>query len=171
MLNLATQDNLKDVYKILYTYKNIFPHVRNDFVKHMIDSQSVIYDSGVVIIFKKYKRRTRIGNYIANKDDWVIKQIANQSLGNGNASKVISAFIDENKHVVLSVRKNNERAIAFYKKNGFRVVGTVTWRNDIDGLVMRTDVNFPSSSTHDVKVWPIMKDLASDNDLFWNIGK
>jgi len=132
MKNLATPLDLNTVINIFKQHKKIFPHIRIDYIKSMIEKGNCVLDNGVVIMFLRYKRHNRIGTIRAPKDSYTIKQIVNSMPGNGNASDVMNKFLEQIDEVVfLSVRADNIRAIKFYENNEFVSVGTINWKQGI----------------------------------------
>ena len=96
----------------------------------MIRACKCVFQDGIVIMFTRYKRKNKIGNVIAPKGTYTIKQIVNSSMGNGNAQKILTLFLTQvEDDVYLSVRADNARAIQFYIKNNFVKVGTIAWKN------------------------------------------
>ena len=67
-----------------------------------------------------------------------INQLVNKTQGNGKAKDIFLKFIKKhNKNTLwLEVRKDNTRAIKFYKKNGFKKVCETKF-GDIKGILMK----------------------------------
>jgi len=137
MITLATIDNYEEVKNIFKKYKHLFPHIRQDYIKSMIEKQQCVLEDGVVIMFNQYKRDNKIGNIFAQKNSWTIKQIVTDTQGNGSASKVLEKFLKfVNNDVYLSVRSDNYRARQFYRKNNFQQIGSIYWKSGlIEGSV------------------------------------
>lgn len=140
-LFLAKPEELDEIFRHFVDCKEWFPHIRKDYVERKILSGNVIYNFGVIIVFNVYKRRQRLGNVVAQKDDIILHQILNPNrgqLGNeGCAEFIIKTFAEQSKtNVWLSVREENARAIAFYKKVGFEEVSKISWMGGkMPGLV------------------------------------
>lgn len=125
----ATIDDFEEIMPIIRQYKKWFADIRNDYVKRMVLSGNCIYEDGVLIIFRKYKRKTRMGNCMCLKGDYKIHQIANKDQGNGNATKVLKKFFNfANGTIWLNTLEENEKAIDFYNKMGFKKVGNISWK-------------------------------------------
>jgi hypothetical protein len=137
----AKIEEIKEVYGIFHKYKEIFPHVRFDYLQRKIDSGCCVYDNGVVITYTIYKRKNRIGENIANKGDVMLHQIVNDNPSNGNSRDVLERFFDytvEGKPVWLTVREDNKQAINFYKKMNFEVMGDISWMGgDLPGVIFK----------------------------------
>lgn len=120
-------------------HRQMFPHVRQDYVERMIAAQQVVYEHGVVITFGRYRKRVTLGTAVAESGDVVIHQIGNATPGNGNAMRVFCAFAAEMRtNIWLSVRFSNVRARRFYEKAGFKHAGSIEWKNGaIPGAVFR----------------------------------
>jgi hypothetical protein len=128
-MRIATEEQYDEIVKIFNQNKDIFPHIRTDYIKRMITSHKCIYTDGIVIMYNRYKRTNKIGNIVAEKYSYTIKQIVNANKGNGNAAKIIQEFLQSvSDPVYLSVRADNERAISFYKKMNFELVGNINWK-------------------------------------------
>ena len=118
-------DNVMSYFKL---YKDLFPHVRTDNIKELIEKEQVILENGVLITYNVYQKKTTLGNVFANKNDAIIHQIVNKDLGSGNATSVINDFfkyVDTN--VFLTVRQSNLQANKFYKKVGMDCIGKISW--------------------------------------------
>ena len=126
----ATTSQAKEIYKIFDQYKDIFPHIRYDYLQRKIESSTCIYHDNVVITYTIYKRKTKLGTCYTHKGDVIIHQIVNAEPSNGKSKEVLKNFLDhtvEGKIVWLSVRSDNDRACSFYEKMKFTKMGTIDW--------------------------------------------
>ena len=130
-------ENHELLCRVFKKYSAIFPHIRQDYIFNMLKAGKCWYENGVIIMFNQYKRNNKIGNITAPKGSFTIKQIVNENIGSGSATAVLEHFIEFVKaDIYLSVRKDNTRAVNFYKKNGFDEIGQIAWKgNTIPGLV------------------------------------
>ena len=111
--------------------KNIFPHIRTDKIKTLIENQNVIVEKNVLITYQVYKKKTQLGNVFAEKYDVILHQIANKNIGNGNSTIVINDFFSYVKsNVFLCVRSENKQACKFYEKVGMDCIGKIAWGSD-----------------------------------------
>ena len=116
-------DTIKNIFK---GYRDIFPYLRFDSLKNKVEEGKVIYDSGVVITYNKYKRNQKLGNVQAKKGDIVIQEIVKEEAGNSvDVFKRFADFVKED--IWLTVRRDNQKAKRFYDKVGMKVVGAVVW--------------------------------------------
>ena len=116
-------DTIKNIFK---GYRDIFPYLRFDSLKNKVEEGKVIYDSGVVITYNKYKRNKKLGNVQAKKGDIVIQEIVKEEAGNSvDVFKRFADFVKED--IWLTVRRDNQKAKRFYDKVGMKVVGEVVW--------------------------------------------
>ena len=116
-------DKIKNIFK---GYRDIFPYLRFDSLKNKIEEGKVIYDSGVVITYNRYKRNQKIGDTQAKKGDIVIQEIVKEE--NGNSVDVFNRFADfVQSDIWLTVRRDNQKAKRFYEKVNMKVVGEVVW--------------------------------------------
>ena len=141
-MNHATLDNLEEIMGVFKQYGDTFPHIRKDKIETMIEFHNVIWEEGVLITYNHYKRKQKvammskknrvISAYEAQKGDCILHQIAAKNQGDGSGKRVFKRFIKYNKgrDIVLSVRTENDRAIKFYKKNGFIKVSDIEWGKD-----------------------------------------
>lgn len=134
--------NAHEVYKDFSSRKDIFPHIRKDYVERMCAQGSVIRCKGVSIIFYQYKRRVSLGNTYASKGNYILHQIINTGQGNGMASRVFDAWISTlDSDLFLTVRANNMSARRFYKRKGFQKVGDISWaKGTVPGIVYRLKI-------------------------------
>ena len=130
-------ENHELLCRVFKKHSAIFPHIRQDYIFNMLKAGKCWYENGVIIMFNQYKRNNKIGNITAPKGSFTIKQIVNENIGSGSATAVLEHFIEFAKEdIYLSVRKDNTRAVNFYKKNGFDEIGQIAWKgNTIPGLV------------------------------------
>ena len=127
-MNHAKETDFEAVKEIFYQHKEWFPHIRTDYMKREIAKGNLIYDNDVVITYKFYKRKQRIGEVLAQQGDCVLHQIAAKHK-NGSASQALQNFFEfvNPRRVYLSVRSDNEIAKKFYLKNNMKLVGSTTW--------------------------------------------
>ena len=127
-MNHAKQTDFEAVKEIFYQHKEWFPHIRTDYIRREIAKGNLIYDNDVVITYKFYKRKQRIGDVLAQQGDCVLHQIAAKH-HNGSASHALQNFFEfvKPRRVYLSVRSDNEIAKKFYLKNNMKLVGSTTW--------------------------------------------
>ena len=127
-MNHAKEINFESVKEIFYQHKKWFPHIRTDYMKRQIAQGNLIYDNDVVITYKFYKRKQKIGEIIAQQGDCILHQIAAKHK-NGSASTALQKFFEfvKPRRVFLSVRSDNEIAKKFYVKNNMKLVGSTTW--------------------------------------------
>jgi len=142
--SMADYDAIVQIFK---QHRNMFPHVRTDYIRRMIQKRRCFFRNGVVITFVVYSRRNKIGNITAHKGSICIKQIAAQNPGNGNTATELNNFLRIwQRQCFLSVRADNDRAIRFYNKTGFRPVGKIQWNSKtapggkLDGIVFEKPV-------------------------------
>ena len=141
-MNHATLDNLEEIMNVFKQYGDTFPHIRKDKIETMIEFHNVIWEEGVLITYNHYKRKQKVAMmsmkirvlsaYEAQKGDCILHLIAAKNQGDGSGKRVFEKFIKYNKgrDIVLSVRTENDRAIKFYKKNGFIKVSDIEWGKD-----------------------------------------
>ena len=133
-----------EVKSIFKQHKEWFPHIRQDYIKRMIDSGNLILDNDVIITYNYYKKKQRIGTVTAQQGDCVLHQIAAKNR-NGSASQALQNFFKwTNRRVFLSVRSDNIIAKKFYEKNGMDLIGFTSWslggvKNALSGDVYMYD--------------------------------
>ena len=134
----AKENNFEEVKDIFYQYKELFPHIRTDYMRRMIESGNLILDNDVIITYNYYKRnyklvRSSLGEMsqkiIMQPNDCILHQIAAKNR-NGSASEALQRFFKWTKRrVFLSVRSDNVIAKKFYEKNGMKLVSHTSWLN------------------------------------------
>lgn len=134
---------IKKIVKIFKQYPKIFPRGYFRFLegtlREKFQNKEIIFKNGVVLTWKKYK--VNPGKYIKynfQKGDIKINQLVNKKQGNGKAKKIFLNFLKKHRNVnlILDVLTTNERAIKFYKKNGFVKVGQTKF-GDLPGIIMK----------------------------------
>ena len=141
-MNHAKEIDFESVKEIFYQHKKWFPHIRTDYMKRQIAQGNLIYDNDVVITYKFYKRKQKIGEIIAQQGDCILHQIAAKHK-NGSASTALQKFFEfvKPRRVFLSVRSDNEIAKKFYVKNNMKLVGSTTWaKGTLPGDVYLHDI-------------------------------
>jgi hypothetical protein len=139
----ASLRDLKAIYRHFQKHRDVFPHVRQDALKRRIEARQCVYQDGVFITYQRYKKSTRVGEVLVPAGAIMLHQILNSGQLNGAGSRVFRQFVDEvvkasGGDLYLSVRKENEVAFQFYKRNGMKVAGTVAWSGGtIPGRVYR----------------------------------
>ncbi len=142
----ACMEDHSEIMGIFYRYRDVFPHVRSDYIGRMIRKGTVLYTKGVVITFTIYKRNQAIGleGIVASKGDCMLHQIVSDRLGKGYAYCVFNLFlryVDTN--VYLTVRESNHHAIAFYYQMGMEEIGKVHWAaGTIPGVIFLSRKEF-----------------------------
>lgn len=138
---------LTEIIDIFKLYPDVFPGGYYRFLRGRLNDKilkkELIYLDGVVLTWTKYKRKTKISPTVSIlKDEIKINQLVNKNQGNGMAKKIFQDFLNKHKTTFyLDVKKDNKRAIDFYKKNNFVVVGEKTFGlMKIPGLVMKRDI-------------------------------
>jgi len=139
----ATPADLQEIYGCFQKRKDVFPHVRQDKLRRMIEAGQVIWQDGVVITYQQYKKRTRVGEIDIPRGSIMLHQILNINQFSGAGGRVFDQFVREivqpsGGNVYLSVREENSVACAFYERHGMKVVGSVAWTGGtLPGLVYR----------------------------------
>ena len=122
----AIESDFERVYEIFKLHRKWFPHVRTDKLKRQIANKNIILDNDVVITYNFYKRKQKVGDIQAYKDDCILHQIVAKN--KGTASNVLQRFFKfVNRQVYLSVRSDNEVAKSFYLRNNMKLVGKTSW--------------------------------------------
>lgn len=136
---------IKKLEKIFKQYPDIFPRGYYRFfetsMRKKLENKEIIFKNGVILTWKLYKRDPG-KNKPMNKGDLKINQLVNKNQGNGMAKKIFVAFLKKHKdkNIFLDVKKDNKRAIQFYKKNGFKKIGNTKF-GDIQGIIMKKSKN------------------------------
>ena len=135
-------NKVKKYIKIFQQYPDIFPKGYFRFLgmrlQNHIDKKTIIYKNGVLLTWVKYQKTVKKApKCIIKPGDVKLDQIVNKNQGNGAAKKIILQFLKkhEKSRIWLEVRKNNKRAIRFYKKNGFKTVCNIKF-GEISGIMM-----------------------------------
>ena len=135
-MNKATGNNLQEIYKLFSVRKDVFPHIRQDYISRKIEEGNCIYEEGVVIIYSIYKVATKVGfDTRATAGDCILRQIIGTH-GQGSATRVLHrffAYLDPlpaySGRTYLSVRSDNERAKRFYERNEMELIDNTEWSN------------------------------------------
>lgn len=139
----ATKADLKEIYGHFQKRKDVFPHIRQDKLRRMIEAGQVVWQDGVVITYQQYKKRTLVGDVQIPAGSILLHQILNFRQFSGKGGEVFEQFVCEivkpsGGDLYLSVRKENAVACAFYERYGMSVVGKVSWSGGtLSGLVYR----------------------------------
>lgn len=140
-MRLAEPSDLKAIYRLFASHRDIFPHVRQDYLCRRIEAKQCIYEDGVVITFQHYKKLTPVGSIKIPATSVMLHQIVNSQQGNGSGGRVFDRFFHEivvpsGGDLYLTVRTENTVACQFYERHGMKVAGKVAWSSGtIPGLV------------------------------------
>ena len=136
--NRPNLDDFESVWEIFKQNKEWFPHVRSYHIRHRLMWGQVYFKNNVVITYQRYKRDNKLGSAVAKEGDTILHQIVAKER-DGSAQKTIKEFFEfVNGNVWLTVRENNNRANAFYKKIGMEQVGKISWvQGKMPGLVWK----------------------------------
>ena len=127
----ADLSDFEEVKNIFYQYRDIFPHIRTDYLTRQIEGGHCILKDGIVITYNFYKRPQSIGTVLAGKFDCILHQIVKDSNKDTSASSVLKEFFEYARtNVWLSVRRDNVVAKKFYEKNGMKLVGECSWADE-----------------------------------------
>jgi hypothetical protein len=148
----ASLRDLKAIYRHFQAHRDVFPHVRQDGLRRRIEARQCIYQDGVVITYQQYRKRTRVGTVQIPAGSIMLHQILNSGQFNGAGGRVFRQFVREivnpsGGDLYLSVRKENEVACQFYKRNGMKVAGAVAWKN---GTIPGHVYGLPSNTVESV---------------------
>lgn len=139
-LTHATAADAKAIYALFRTRKDVFPHIRFDYVQRACAEHRCIYDRGVVLTYQQYKRAVRLGDVRARKGDYILHQILSTQ-ERGAAEDVFRRFWLEivlPHSLLLTVRNTNIMAHGFYKRMGMVPIGDIYWSekgNPLPGTV------------------------------------
>jgi hypothetical protein len=109
----------------------------------MVGAGTVVYHNGIIIVYARYQRKQALGNCQAAKGSIILHKILNPTrvtdTKKGRAAAVLKMFFEHvGASVWLTVRSNNKRAIAFYKKSGFKKAGNIAWMGgELPGTVFK----------------------------------
>lgn len=132
MIQHATVSDHGAIQLVFKQHASILPYFRHDYLERKIAAGSVIWESGVCIIYHQYKANRQLGVYPGHvriaKGDIMVSEIVTQTLGSGAAGALLERFFQEFRHTVwLTVRVDNQRACAFYEKHHMTIVGSIAW--------------------------------------------
>jgi hypothetical protein len=142
-MRLAVLPELKVIYGLFSSRKDIFPHIRQDALKRRIEAGQCIYEENVAITFQQYKKVTRVGDVSIPAKAVMLHQIINGGQFNGAGGRILDRFFEEivvpsGGDLYLSVRAENAVACRFYERHGMSEVGKVAWSGGLlPGLVYR----------------------------------
>jgi len=142
MLRQATPSDLNVICKAFQARRDVFPHVRADYVRRACEQGRCFYDSGVVIIWQQYVKAVRLGDVTVPQGNVILHQILNATNERGTAAAVFQRFCEfvtslgVNVNLYLTVRESNQRARRFYEKLGMRSIGRIAWaKGTIPGVI------------------------------------
>jgi hypothetical protein len=145
-MRLADPADLKSIYGLFASQRDVFPHIRQDALRRRIEAKQCVFENGVVVTFQKYRKRTHIGDLDIPAGSIMLHQIVNRDQFNGAGGAVFNRFFDEivvpsRGNLYLTVRAANAVACQFYKRHGMTVAGKVEWAGGtIPGLIYRKTV-------------------------------
>lgn len=144
-MRYATVSELKAIYSLFASRKDVFPYLRCDALQRRIEAGQCIYELGVALTFQKYRKRTRVGDREIPSGAVVVHQLINRTPFNGCGRRVFTRFFDEivvpsGSDLFLTVRASNSVARAFYRRHGMKEWGKVAWAGgSIPGIIYKRD--------------------------------
>jgi hypothetical protein len=130
---------IQEWYDIFRKYPEVFPDAYFRFLKANLETSykngTYIYKNGVLLTWKTYQKTT---DY-AKPGDYALEKMVSKNPGNGKAQQIMEKFLSSmspGSTCYLKVAANNTRAIAFYKRNGFKKISKLQF-GSIPGLLMR----------------------------------
>ena len=117
--------NLKVYVESAYSYETISQELAHENFTYL-----VAFDNEKMIGFVKLGRKQELGEWITDKcleicRLYVLKEYFDKKVGKMLMEESIAVASKEKvQSIVLGVWENNHRALAFYKKWGFEVIGT-----------------------------------------------
>jgi hypothetical protein len=137
--DVKAKSTIQEWYDIFRKYPDVFPDAYFRFLRANLDEShkkgTFIYKNGVLLTWKQYKKTV---NY-AKPGDYALEKMVSKNPGNGKAQKVMEQFLSglpKGSFCYLKVAANNERAICFYKRNGFKRVSSMNF-GSVPGVLMR----------------------------------
>lgn len=132
MISHATVSDHGAIQAVFKQYEPILPYIRQDYLTRNIMAGTVIWDSGVCVIYHHCKVNRSLGlspgKVSIHKGDMMLSEIASCTPGSGHAGRILERFFQEYSATIwLTVRADNTRACAFYEKHHMIHVGTMTW--------------------------------------------
>lgn len=138
MVHAAKSQLIDKWYDVFRKYPEVFPDAYFRFLKANLEESfkkgNFIESGPVLLTWKQYQK----GTDYAEKGDFSLEKMVSSNPGDGSAQRVIEQFlrkVPRNSTCYLKVAKNNNRAICFYKKNGFRTVKALQF-GSVPGLLM-----------------------------------
>jgi hypothetical protein len=137
----ARPEQTKEIYSMFMQHKDMFPHLRQDYIKRKIETQEcVLYGTSTAVV-SRYKKKTRLGDCHALRGDWIIHQVTNTEQGNGDILKCVHAILHMQDSVGgdawACIRSANPRSRGFFAKVGFKEIGEIMWANGaLPGVVV-----------------------------------
>ena len=137
----ARPEQTKEIYNMYMNYKDMFPHLRQDYIKRKIEGQECVLFGTCASVISRYKKKTRLGDCHALRGDWISHQSVNLEQGNGDMKKFITTVLKmldkTGGDFWTCIRTENVRSIGFRQKMGFEIVGEIVWANGtLPGVVM-----------------------------------
>lgn len=141
-LNFAELEQVEKINAILLSHKQwLGATTRPSLIKKAIQENEIIYDSGVVIKFKKNERGAPFGNtddgkaIKITKGDFTIYAIAveKSKLNEGLAKKVLALFISAigSNTIWAKIGRENKAAVRLFESHDFTKEGTFKTEKDV----------------------------------------
>jgi hypothetical protein len=142
-MHFAEQTELKPIYSLFASRRDVFPHIRLDALSRRIEAKQCIFEEGVAITYQQYRKLTHVGSLAIPSKSVMLHQIINGRQFSGAAGRIFDRFFNEiaaplGGDLYLTVREENTVACLFYERHGMASVGNVSWAGGaIPGLIYR----------------------------------
>jgi len=135
----ATIEDRPELLTLFKQHKDIFPYLRVDYLTRKIAAGTVIWDSGIVLIYNHCKVNRALGGIDGNgikrggqvqihRGDIMLSEMASKTPGSSHAGAAIQQFLKDFPTTIwLTVRADNHRACVFYENHSMYRVGLIAW--------------------------------------------
>lgn len=128
MIQHASDFDRPEILKLFKQHKAVFPYLRADYLTRKIAAGTVIWDSGVVMIYNHCQVNRTLSGIKIHRGDIMLSEMATRTPGSGGAGVVMQQFLKKFIATIwLTVRADNGRACAFYEKHNMCRVGDIAW--------------------------------------------
>jgi hypothetical protein len=132
MLHVAQPHEAPTLMKAFQAYPNVFPFLRQDFLRREIAAGHVLYDFGAVAIVKQMRRRGRSGTWSYPAGTWQMPEIVRTpDAGPWGVLQLFRGILQDyvQDHLLFgTVRDDNTQSVRWHQAMGYTRVGDIAWK-------------------------------------------
>jgi hypothetical protein len=131
-IQVAKLSDLKTIEAGFKLYKDIFHHIRHDYLIRQTTAGNVFVGFGCIAVIQQLRKGGMVGEYRYSRDEWHLHQFLNLDKANSiNPYKFMKSWIKSrlgNSRVFCTNRVDNDTSNKWHEAFGFKHVAKIAWK-------------------------------------------